>query len=404
MGTLAGVLLMLVLNYTIGFGTKPASSNAPKNLTSSQASSDAAFQEAMVKAADIIDLLDMYYVDTIARDDLYEMMYSGLVYGVGDPYTAYLDAENFDRYMIDTEGEYVGIGIVVAADVERNRIVIVSPYEGHAGAKAGLLPGDEIIRVNGVDVFGDTLDYAVSVMRGEPNTNVNITVYRSSDNRTFDLDITRERIQIPTVSHKMLDDQIGYLRITAFERVTLAQFKEALADLQAQNMQGFILDLRNNPGGLVDVVCDITDMLVPSGTIVSTLDKYNEGETITSDAKCIDMPLVVLVNGASASASEILSGAVQDLNAGKLVGTQTYGKGLIQSLFPFDDGSALKITIAKYFTPNGICIQDEGIAVDYEIEMSDELSMQISSLTLDEDVQLQKAIEVVKEWQNTANE
>jgi len=400
LGVLAGVLIMLVLNLSTVRQFLPIpgaaqQSSLPK--LGAAIDSDTEFQSTILKAYDIIQTLDTVYVDSIDRNELYEMMYSGLVYGVGDPYTAYMDTETFEEYMVATEGTYVGIGIVVSSDMSRNRIVIVSPYDGHAAAKAGLLPGDEIVRVDDTDVFGDSLDVAVSLMRGDPNTNVRVTIYRDSDKSTFEVDIMREVISIPTISHKMLDNQIGYIRITTFDRVTEEQFKEAYADLQAQSMQGLILDLRNNPGGLVDVVCTITDMLVPEGTIVSTQDKNGRGETVTSDANSFGKPLVVLVNGASASASEILSGAVKDLQAGTLVGTQTYGKGLIQSLYPLPDGSALKITIAKYFTPSGVCIQGEGIPVDYEVEMADELSIRISSLTLEEDVQLKKAIEVISE-------
>ena len=396
-GALAGILLVLVLNYGYaqlvggslplpGAPNKPSAQNTPQNAPQS---------EAWRKIEELQQLIDANYVETYDEAELYEMMYQGFVYGVGDPYTSYMDKDTFTRYMEETEGTYTGIGVVVNADVDTNRILIVSPYEGYPGAKAGLLPGDAVIKVNDYDVFGDTLDEAVSMMRGEPGTSVVVTIYRDSDRSTFERTIVREMINMPTVSHRMLDNNIGYLRITTFDRVTTQQFKDAYADLQAQNMSGLILDLRNNPGGLVSVVCDITDMLVPRGTIVSTVDKYGRSETVKSNANCIEVPLLVLVNGNSASASEILSGAVKDLNVGELVGTRTFGKGLVQNLFPLADGSAVKITIAKYFTPSGVCIQGEGIPVHYEIDMSDELSVQISTLTLEEDVQLARAIEIM---------
>jgi len=393
-GTLTGVLVILMLNYGLTrFGVQglglPMDAQAPGG-------QGVVSDEALRKIEEISALLDANYVEAYDKESLYEMMYQGFVYGLGDPYTTYMDAETFEEYMVETEGVYTGIGVVVTADADTNRILIVSPYEGYPGAKAGLLPGDAILKVNDYDVFGDTLDEAVSMMRGEPNTSVNITVYRESERRTFELTIVREMINMPTVSHRMLDDGIGYLRITAFERVTTQQFKEAYADLQAQNMTGLILDLRNNPGGLVSVVCEITDMLVPRGTIVSMVDKNGNSKAEKSDANCIEVPLLVLVNGNSASASEILSGAVKDLGVGELVGTRTFGKGLVQNLFALEDGSAVKITIAKYFTPSGVCIQGEGIPVHHEIEMSDELSVRISALTLEEDVQLKRAIEVMQ--------
>ena len=391
LGALAGILLVLVVNYVAMpfLGGKP---NVP-----TPAASDSGQAERLRKIEEIIGLLDMYYVEDFDHAPLYEMMYDGLVYGVGDPYTAYMDAETYQEYIIDTEGIYTGIGVVVTPDMGTNRIVIVSPYEGYPAAKAGLLPGDAIVRVEDTDVFGDTMDLAVSMMRGEPGTDVTITVYRDSENRSFDLTITRELINMPTVSHKMLDDGIGYLRITTFDRVTSKQYKDAFADLKSQNMEGLILDLRNNPGGLVSVVCEIADSLLPRGTIVSTVDKYGRSETVKSDANCIEVPLLILVNGNSASASEILAGAVKDLGVGELVGTRTFGKGLVQTLFELEDGSALKVTIQKYYTPSGVCIQGEGIPVHHEIDMSDELSVRISALTLEEDVQLALAIDIMNE-------
>jgi len=397
LGALSGVLLVLVLNFVaMPFFGGLGGIWGDGNDGFSAVTDDPAQAERLRKMEEIVALLDAHYVDEFDHDALYEMMYEGLAYGVGDPYTAYMDADTFQEYMIDTEGIYTGIGVVVTPDMDTNRIVIVSPYENYPAAKAGLLPGDAIVRVEDTDVFGDTMDLAVSMMRGEPGTDVTITVYRESENRSFEITITRELINMPTVSHKLLDDGIGYLRITTFDRVTTAQFKTAYADLLKQNMTGLILDVRNNPGGLVSVVCDIADMLVPRGTIVSMVDKYGRSEPHKSDASCIDVPLLILVNGNSASASEILAGAVKDLGVGELVGTRTFGKGLVQTIFELEDGSALKVTIQKYYTPSGVCIQGEGIPVDYEIDMSDELSVRISSLSLEEDVQLTKAIEVMQ--------
>ena len=397
LGALSGVLLVLVLNFVAmpflgnNFGVPLGGNGGGSAVTD-----DPAQAERLRKMEEIVGLLDAYYVEDFDHAPMYELMYEGLVYGVGDPYTAYMDKKMYEEYMIDTEGVYTGIGVVVVPDSATNRIMIVSPYEGYPAAKAGLLPGDAIIRVEETDVFGDTMDLAVSMMRGEPSTDVTITVYRDSESRSFEVTITRELINMPTVSHRMLEDNIGYLRITTFDRVTTQQYKDAFADLQKQEMAGMILDLRNNPGGLVNVVCEIADTLLPRGTIVSTVDKYGRSETVKSDAACINVPLLVLVNGNSASASEILAGAVKDLGVGELVGSRTFGKGLVQTLFELEDGSALKVTIQKYYTPSGVCIQGEGIPVHYEIDMSDELSVQISTLTAEEDVQLAKAVEVMK--------
>ena len=348
------------------------------------------------KLEHIFRLLDKNYVNEYDKAENIEDMYRGLIYSLGDPYTTYFTPDQYDKFMEETSGTYAGIGVSVSVSAEDNSIVIIVPFEGYPGARAGLMPGDRIIKVNDTDVTGDMLDYAVSIMKGTPGTSVNVTFWRESDNSTFEREIIRETINVPTVSHKMLDDNIGYLRITQFDRVTYDQFMDAYKDLKFQNMTGLVLDLRNNPGGLLNIVSSITDELVPQGLIVYTEDKNGKKEYSRSNAKAIDIPLVVLVNGNSASASEVLSGAVKDHGVGKIVGTTTYGKALVQNIFPLPDGSALKITIAKYYTPNGTLIQGEGITPDYEIEMSDELSMQISSLTLDEDVQLQKAVDVIK--------
>jgi len=399
LGSLSGVLLMLVLNMAVpSFAQRlqPSNSQASDAPALGSKSSKDLPKDISEKINAIYKILDENYVYEYDYEQTVESIYSGLVYGVGDPYTSYMTAETLTKYMEETEGVYTGVGTVVSVDEKTNRVVIISPYEGYPGARAGLLPGDAIVKVDDQDIFGDALDEAVSLMRGEPGTSVKLTIYRESENRMFDVDIIREVINMPTVSHKVLDDQIGYLRITNFDRVTTQQFNDAYADLRAQNIRGLIIDLRNNPGGLVSVVCNIADTLLPRGTIVSSEDKHGRREVEKSDDRCIDIPLLILVNGNSASASEILAGAVKDLGVGELVGTQTFGKGLIQTLFPLPDGSAVKVTIARYFTPSGVCIQGEGIPVDYEVEMSDELSVQISTLTVDEDVQLKKAIEVMR--------
>lgn len=346
------------------------------------------------KAQRILQILDAQYVDSFDRDYAIESMYAGLVYGVGDPYTSYLDRKTLTSFMEQTEGTYAGIGIVVSI-ADDNRITVVTPFEGYPGAKAGILPGDKIIRVNDSDVSGDVYEEAIAMLKGMPGTSVNVTIYRESENRTFELTVMREQIDIPTVSHKMLDNRVGYIRITNFDRVTYNQFLTAYEDLKKQNMRGLIIDLRNNPGGLLNIVTDMTNLLVPEGYIVYTEDKSGKREYTYSDDTYIEIPLVLIVNGNSASASEVMAGAVKDMGVGELVGTQTFGKGLVQNLFDLRDGTALKITIAKYYTPSGVCINGEGITPDHIIDMPNELTTKISSLSLEEDPQLQKALEVV---------
>ncbi len=348
------------------------------------------------KITEIQAILDRFYVDEIDKKALEEGMYMGMVYGVGDPYTSYMDKNGMKKFKQDIEGTFAGIGLFVAPNRKTNRITVIAPFDGSPAAKAGIKPKDALIKVNGLDVFADTLSEAVAMMQGEPGTTVNITVYRESEGRSFDVDVTRQMVDVPTVFHKMLESDIGYIRLTNFEEVSYKQFMIAFDDLTKQRMKGLILDLRNNPGGLMDVVTKITDVLVPKGIIVYTEDKQGNTNYIYSTDNQIKIPLVVVVNGNSASASEVLAGAVKDLKAGILVGEQTFGKGLVQALYSLSDGSGVKVTIAKYYTPSGVCINGIGITPDHVVKMSEELSLQIATLTLDEDVQLKKAVEVIK--------
>ncbi|MDR1066701.1 MAG: S41 family peptidase [Clostridiales bacterium] len=360
--------------------------------------------EPRQKINEIVSVLDKFYVDDIDQSKLIETMYSGLVYGVGDPYTTYMNKEEFELFKEQTSGKYAGIGVVVMADAERNRIRVVSPFEGSPGAQAGILPGDEIIKVNGFDVFADQYEEVVSMLRGEPGTSVNLTLYRNSEMKTVDVNVLRRNIDVPTVSHKMMEDDIGYLRINGFERTTYAQFVEAYSDLQTHGMKGLVIDVRNNPGGLLDIVTKIADALVPKGYIVYTEDKAGKKEYSFSDSRRINMPLAILVNENSASASEVLSGAVQDMKVGVLVGTKTFGKGLVQNLFELSDGSAVKVTVAKYYTPNGICINGEGLIPDHYVDMDKNKSFDLINLAPEDDEQLQAALDIVFEQMAAAEE
>jgi carboxyl-terminal processing protease len=354
------------------------------------------------KVDDILKALNENYVEQLDMTELSQKIYQEVAAVLGDPYTNYLDAQQYEAFMEDTEGIYAGIGVMVGANLDTNRIVITVPFEGYPSAEAGLLPGDAIIKVNGYDVNAEMMDETVRMIKGEQGTSVELTIYRESSDETFDVTIIREIINVPTVSHKMLEGDIGYLRITQFERVTAHQFEASYNELVGDGMKGLILDLRNNPGGLLSVVNYITDILVPEGIIVYTEDRYGNQTKTPSNEEHIEVPLLVLVNGNSASASEVLSGAVRDHGVGELVGTTTFGKGLVQNIYTLKDNSALRITIAKYYTPSGVCIQDIGLEPDFEIDMDAELTVRLSTLTLDEDVQLKKAMEVMEEKLGTA--
>lgn len=344
----------------------------------------------------IESVINNYYVGDVNSEKLQEGIYKGFVSGVGDVYTNYYTADEYASFMEKSSGVYAGIGIQMTIDNVDNTIMVTEVFAGSPAEEVGMLANDKIIKVSGQTVTGDDFSELPNMVKGEVGTTVAITVYRPSEDKSYDLTVERRNITTNSVASKMLDDQIGYIQIVQFEEITDKQFKTALEQLVAQDMKGLIVDVRNNPGGLLKVTQNIADELVPAGVVVSTENKVGKNEVYYADNTYLDIPLVVLVNGNSASASEVLAGAIKDTGRGKLVGETTYGKGVVQSIIPFSDGSALKITTAKYFTPSGVCIQGIGIEPDYEVSLPTELLTK-STITPEEDVQLQKAIEVVKE-------
>lgn len=347
------------------------------------------------KIGAISNLLNKLYVEELDFEKMEEGIYAGLVDSLGDPYTSYMSKAELTSFMEDTDGSFYGIGVQVTMDKIDGSLLIISPIEGTPAAEAGILAQDKIIKVDGKDVSGADMDQAVSMMKGKEGTEVTVTIYRTSTGEVLDFVIKRAEINMDSVAYEMLENQIGYIKITQFRKNTYDQFKKAYDNLTSQGQKGLIIDVRNNPGGLVDTVEKIGDLLVPEGTLVYTIDKEGNREDFVSDAKQIQVPLCVLVNGSSASASEILSGAVQDMGVGKLVGTQTFGKGLVQGLYSLSDGSGVKITIQKYYTPKGVCIQGTGITPDYIVELPEEYEYSLT-IPRDQDTQMQKAIEVIQ--------
>lgn len=342
----------------------------------------------------IEQILEENYVGEINSQKMEEGIYKGFVSGVGDPYTSYFTPEEFEDFMSQTRGIYVGIGVQMTIDKTDNNITIVEVFPNSPAEKAGILPKDKIIGAAGTPLTGDDFDIAPEIITGKEGTSVVVKIYRPSTDETMDFLVKRARVVYPSVDYEMLDDQIGYIHLRQFEELTHEQFKEALSDLEQQGAKGIVLDLRNNTGGFLDVTEDIVDELIPQGIIVSTKDNSGEIVHSESDDEYTDIPLVVLVNEQSASASEVLSGALKDHNRAKLVGTRTFGKGIVQTILPFVDGSAIKITTAEYYTPSGISIQGIGIEPDYLVELPVELMIE-PDLTLEQDLQLQKAIEVL---------
>ena len=347
------------------------------------------------KTGEIEELINAYYLDEIDGQKVEDTMYTGMVAGLEDPYSVYYSKEELESMEESISGAYSGIGATLTQDPDTGELSVVSCFDGTPAQEAGLQPGDVITGWNGKSVEGIELSELVSKIKTDPEEQLTMEIER--DGETLEVELTRREVQIPTVEYEMLDNQIGYIRLVEFDEVTADQFKEALEDLENQNMEKLIIDVRNNPGGVLQVVCDMLDQLLPEGLIVYTEDKNGNRKEYTSDEEHqFTKPLAVLANENSASASEIFAGAIQDYGIGTIVGTTTFGKGIVQRTFYLSDGTGVKLTVAKYYTPKGHDIHKKGITPDVEIELDEELKNQ-SSISHEEDNQLQKAIEVLQE-------
>lgn len=347
------------------------------------------------KIRQIEEMLDTYYVEDYDKELAEELMYTGLVAGVGDPYTYYLSADSLAEQVEKNSGHFVGIGVEIYAG-DDGYIVVSSVTPGGPAEAAGILAEDKITEVDGESITGKTAADVSALVKGEEGTDVTLTIFRESTGEVLEKTVTRQDIQVQTVSWRMMDDNIGYISITNFRENTYSQFKEALDTLEAEGMEKLVLDLRNNTGGLVKSAHEIGEELLPEGIMVYTMDKDGNREDTLCDDVYNDVPMVVLVNGNSASAAEILAGAIQDTGRGQLIGTTTFGKGLVQRLFTLPDGSGLNVTIQKYYTPNGTSIHGVGITPDYEVELPEEYAQQ-TNIPAEADTQLQKAVEVLSE-------
>lgn len=314
-----------------------------------------------------------YYDDEIDTKVLEEGAYRGMIESLGDPYSTYYSAEELDELRNQTQGIYYGIGAGVSLDTETTLPKIVKIYDGTPAQEAGLRENDIIYEVNGESTYGMSTSDVVALIKGEENTSVNLTIVRVGESDYLSIDVTRRKVNVPTVEFKMLNEDMAYIQISEFDDITVDQFTEALAMARGNNMKGLVLDLRSNPGGSLDAVVEIARMLLPEGLIVYTEDKYENRKEYTCDGtKQLEVPMTVLINGNSASASEILAGAIKDYGIGTLVGTTTYGKGIVQSVMPLTDGSAVKLTISSYFTPRGNNIHKKGIEPDVICEFDGE--------------------------------
>lgn len=335
-----------------------------------------------------------------------DWIYAGYMFSLNDPYSSYYNAEEFASLSEETEGEYCGIGVQVSQNVYTGLITVVKVFKDSPAEEAGMLPGDYLYKVEDLEATGEDLSILVSDhIKGEEGTTVHLTVYRESTGEYVEMDVERRMVENPTVEYEMLEQKLGYIALSSFEEVSSEQFITAVDDLEAQGMEGLIIDLRNNGGGVTQAAEDIADYILPEGDTLVSFKGKGVPETIyySDDGHSVDVPVAVLVNGQSASSSEVLTGALKDNDAAVVVGELTFGKGIAQGIFPLPDGSALKLTTSYYYTPSGECIHEIGIEPDVEVKLKEEL-LSMVEIPKEEDNQLQAAIDVLLEGEEAVKE
>ncbi|NLT94028.1 MAG: S41 family peptidase [Clostridia bacterium] len=339
-------------------------------------------------------LIKANFLWPVSIDDLIEGAIEGMVNSLGDSYSVYLDPQEFKQLQSHIQGEFGGIGIYVG--LRDNKITVVAPIEGTPGAKAGIKSGDIIVKINDKPTENMDVDQAVAIMKGEPGTEVKLTVYRPGQNEYLDFNIIREIINVPTVEGDLLEENpdIAYIKISMFTTNTDEDFAEELKKLWDRGFKALIIDLRYNPGGDLQTVVNVAGQLIPEGPVVHIVSNDNKTQTLTAPGNNIKVPMVVLINEGSASASEILAGAIKDTGVGKLVGTTTFGKGIVQSIYFLNEGAGLKLTTAKYLTPNKNDIHGKGIEPDIVVQLPEYIPGREEEF---QDTQLLKAIQVLEE-------
>ena len=403
LGTLVVACVIVLIYWNMGSGSisTPKGSGSPSSEGTSSSSSSTTktvrgenfvTDEMVTKINYIVKLIhEGFFLSEVSDEELENGIYEGLLESLGDPYSEYYTTKEFEEIMQSSSGIYYGIGAYVSIDSDTSLPKISGVFKNGPAEAAGLRTNDLIYMVNGDQTYGKSLSDVVSQIRGEENTTVNITIIRDSEQ--LEMTVTRRRVENPTVNTEMYENGMGYLQITEFDDVTTAQFLDGMESLYQSGMQGLILDLRSNPGGNLSTVVQIAQNLLPEGLIVYTEDKHGNRK----DYKCkgdkeIQIPMVVLVDSNSASAAEILSGAIQDYKKGTLIGKTTYGKGIVQSIIPSADGTAVKITVSGYFTPNGRNIHKIGIEPDIDCDFDGSLYYNVENPV---DTQLEKAKEVL---------
>ncbi len=435
-GVLVGAMVMAfvclaVVGVSAGIfliGRTVIDSQAQTNLQQGEAGvsplQESFFDRVSSKMEYIQDIIEEYFLYEEDMEDIEDGIYTGLMYGLNDPYAAYYNEEDFKAFQEDTSGEYCGIGAMVQQNISTGITTIVRVFKDAPAFEAGMLPGDILYKVEGEPITGKDLDLLVNEdIRGEEGTFVNVTVLRGDAAEEVELRIERRRVEVPTVEHQMLENQVGYIYVLQFDTVTSSQFIAAIEDLESQGMKKLVIDMRDNPGGVLDTAVEMMAYVLPEdkldGLLIYTEDKdgkgdryYCEGGMIRAqndygyreaaypkpDGHELDLPIAVLVNGNSASASELFTGALQDYGAAVVVGTQTFGKGIVQNLIPLGDGTAIKLTTSRYYIPSGVCIHEIGVTPDVVVELADELKTK-SVVELDEDNQLAAALEALEKME-----
>ncbi len=355
---------------------------------------------SVLKFNEARSILQNSFYENIDTNKLLEGAISGMADSLKDPYTVYYNKEqmkSFTALQKNTEDEYVGVGLPIILD-KNGLITVLEPFDNSPAKVAGIRQGDKILKIDGKDITGLRDDSLVaSMIKGQENTEIVLTILRPSESSTFDVRVIRKKIKaVLNIRSEMLQNNIAYIKIKMFDENISKNFISQLNKLVAQGAKSVIIDVRDNPGGLYNEVVSLADRILPKGTIVYTEDRQGKKSYQKSDATELNLPIVVLTNGNSASASEILAGAIKDYKKGLLVGTKTFGKGLVQSTYGFNDGTGLKVTIARYFTPSGVCIHGEGIKPDIEINLPEKYKdTPVSAIPREDDLQLQKAIQTL---------
>ena len=409
LGAVSGIFLTAII-FTIFFGSRllttvesDYSGNTSQNSGDSKAkgakkpktgaNEELPIDDINSKLQSLQKIIAKDYLFDENMEDVENGIYKGFMSGLGDPYTVYYTEKEYKDLMQETSGTYYGIGAMINKNVNTGIITIFKVFAGSPAEEAGIKPGDIIYKVGDVEVSGMDLEILVGTyIKGAEGSSVEITVLRGEDAQELTFSVTRRSIEVPTVESKVLDDNIGYIKVNQFDEVTYPQFRDTVEDFKQKSISKLVIDLRDNPGGLLSATIDMLDYILPEGIVVYTADKNGKREDFYSEEKSkLDMDIVVLINGESASASEVFSGAIKDFKYGTLVGTKSFGKGIVQSVVPLKDGSAVKITTQHYYTPSGFDLHSKGIEPDEVVELDEGAVKGEAS-----DNQLNRAIEILK--------